>query len=134
MTTGRRVTRLTTHEFDALNDACKRIEAAFDEYPYLVGTAGIGEAGSYRDVDIRLILDDERFDELFPREKGQTLWELLSLSIGAYLRERTGLPIDFQIQRQTQANEKHSKPRNPMGTARNFAAGGDGTPPWGKSA
>jgi hypothetical protein len=55
-------------------------------------------------------------------------WQLLSLALGDYLRKRTGLPIDFQIQRQTQANERHSKPRNPLGMKRTFAGGGDGTP------
>lgn len=130
MTTGPRASRLATHELHSLNEACKTIRAAFGAYPYLVGTAGIGSAKSHRDVDVRLILGDERFDELF-RDGGQPLWELLSLSIGAWLRERTGLPIDFQVQRMTEANERHGqKARNPLGTARNFAGGGDGTPTW----
>jgi hypothetical protein len=66
-----------------------------------------------------------------PRER----WELACLSIGAYLSSRTGLPIDFQIQRISEANAKHGhRPRNPLGmggaAARVFAGGGDGTPAW----
>ena len=51
-------------------------------------------------------------------------------AIGAYLKDRTGLPIDFQIQRTDIANAAHDGPRNPLGMGRVFAGGGDGTPPW----
>jgi hypothetical protein len=87
----------------------------------------MGSAESYRDVDVRLMLDDGQFAAACPtRER----WELLCLAIGTYLRERTGLPVDFQIQRAAEANEKHDGPRNPLGTGRMFAGGGDGTPEW----
>jgi hypothetical protein len=105
--------------------ACIPICRAFDGPPYLVGSAGIGGERSPRDVDVRLILDDEVFDRII---ENQNRWALLSLAIGDYLRQRTGLPIDFQIQRQTEANERHNKPRNPLGMGRDFAAGGDATP------
>ena len=121
---------LTTSELHSLDAACSLIRRAFGRPPYLVGTAGYGTAESYRDVDVRLILDDDKFDALCStRER----WELLSLSIGAYLRERTGLPVDFQVQRMTEANELHDKPRNPLGTSRQFAGGGDATPDWAKT-
>jgi hypothetical protein len=132
MTTKTRSDLLTTTELYHLDQACQVISKAFDgEHPYLVGTAGYGDAGSYRDVDVRLMLDDDEFTAVCPtRER----WELLCLSIGAYLASRTGLPIDFQIQAASVANDKHGKPRNPLGmggaAARIFAGGGDGTPDW----
>lgn len=119
---------LTTTELYHLDRACQLVRAAFGEIPYLVGTAGIGGAERYRDVDVRLMLDDEQFAAVCPtRER----WELLCVAIGAYLRDRTGLPVDFQIQRIREANERFSGPRNPLGMKRTFAGGGDGTPEWG---
>lgn len=121
----RRTDQLATHEMYELDDACQLISKAFG-HPYLVGSASIDGRLDYRDVDVRLILSDEDFDALIGDNRSR--WELLSLAIGDFLRLRTRLPIDFQIQRQTEANEKHDKPRNPMGMTRTFAAGGDATP------
>ena len=132
----RRTDLLTTTEMYELDRACELISRAFgDECPYLVGTAGLGGAESYRDVDVRLMLDDAEFAAACPtRER----WELLCLAVGAYLRDRTGLPVDFQIQRAAEANERYgNKPRNPLGlggaAARIFAGGGDCTPDWTKA-
>lgn len=120
---------LATHDLHALDAACTLITHAFGRPAYLVGSAF--DAAAWRDVDVRLILPDDEFDGLFPPgECGTRRWELLSLAIGAYLRERTVLPVDFQIQRQTEANERHNTPRNPLGieSARRFAGLGDATP------
>jgi len=129
---------LTTTQMFHLDQACQVVAKAFGgEHPYLVGTAGFANIGNdgrpYRDVDVRLMLDDEEFAAVCPtRER----WELLCLSIGAYLASRTGLPIDFQIQSAKLANVRFSSPRNPLGmsgqAARVFAGGGDGTPEWGR--
>jgi hypothetical protein len=116
---------LTTYDLARLDNACKVLESAWHWRTYLVGTA---EGGEYRDVDVRTILDDTEFDQLF--EGRQQLWELVCLAITAYLRDATGLPIDYQIQRTTEANEKFGdKPRNPLGTreGNRFAGGGDAT-------
>lgn len=135
MTTKPRTDLLTTTELYHLDHACQLVSRAFGgEHPYLVGTAGVGGAESYRDVDVRLMLDDEEFAAACPtRER----WELLCLAIGTYLRDRTGLPVDFQIQRVREANERFDGPRNPLGIVRDatrsgriFAGGGDGTPDW----
>ena len=130
MTTKNRTDLLTTTEMYHLDQACQLISKAFDgRPPYLVGTAGVGGADSYRDVDVRMMLDDETFAETCPtRER----WELLCLSIGTYLSSRTGLPIDFQLQSTGIANARFAdKPRNPLGMGgRTFAGGGDGTPDW----
>lgn len=130
MTSKPRTDLLTTTELYQLDQACQLIREAFKGGPpYLVGSAGMGGADSYRDVDVRLMLDDEEFAAACPtRER----WELLCLAIGAYLSQRTGLPIDFQVQRAGEALARFGdKPRNPLGLGRIFAGGGDGTPEWG---
>ena len=126
-----RTTLLTTVDLYNLDGACRLISRAFDGGPpYLVGTAEDGSAGTYRDVDVRLMLDDDEFAAVCPT---RARWELLCVAIGAYLHERTGLPIDFQIQRTAEANERFGgKRRNPVGMGRTFAGGGDGTPEWDK--
>lgn len=121
-----RASFLTTSQFALLNDACVPVTAAFDSPPYLVGS--VTETPDYRDVDLRIILTDDEFDHLFGGRL--MLWSLVCQAIGHYLRNVTGLPIDFQIQRMTEANEKHPRTgRNAMGfTDRPFAGGGDATP------
>lgn len=116
---------LTTAQFAILNDACIPVVEAFGEPPYLVGSAT--ESPDFRDVDLRLILADEDFDHWF---RGRVmLWSLVCFAIGRHLADVTGLPIDFQIQRMTEANENHPTSwRNPMGMrSRPLAGGGDAT-------
>jgi hypothetical protein len=120
------MTFLTTAEFALLNDACVPVTAAFDSPPYLVGS--VTQTPDYRDVDLRVILSDDEFDRMFDGKV--LLWSLLCQAIGHYLRNVTGLPIDFQIQRMSQANAKFPDGvRNPMGfSSRLYAGGGDATP------
>ena len=74
------------------------------------------------------MLDDGEFAGACPT---RARWELLCLAISAYLSERTGLPVDFQVQRAREADERYDdRPRNPLGMGRIFAGGGDGTPEW----
>ena len=119
---------LSTLELHELDEACRPFVQAFGQYPYLVGSASQGP--DFRDVDVRLILPDEEFDALFAGE-GKALWGLLSRLGATFLRVKTGLPVDFQIQRQTEANEKFGDlgktPRNPLGqrSLLEFAGGGD---------
>lgn len=77
--------------------------------PFLVGSAL--KHKDFRDVDIRLIMDDDAFAEMFPLQpadpRGKNndhYWELVCNAISEWLRQRTGLPIDFQIQQRTFAN------------------------------
>lgn len=120
-----RKSHLTTAQFAILNDACIPIREAFGPWLFLVGSAT--ERPDFRDVDLRLILPDEDFDHWF--DGRVMLWSLVCLTIGQHLANITGLPIDFQIQRMTEANEKHpTTHRNPMGMrARPLAGGGDAT-------
>lgn len=95
----------------------REINDAFGHLPYLVGTAAIGK--TWRDVDVRLILPDDEFDALFPthtrpaHQDGR--WGLLCAAISELARQRTGLPIDFQIQRQTYANDRYPGVRHALG-------------------
>lgn len=103
-----------------LDLACHHIAETFKEAtyggPYLVGSVQERKAGPGSDVDVRLILIDEHYDALMAGTP-DGFATLLDFALGAYLRELTGLPIDFQVQRMTEANAKHGgKQRNPLGS------------------
>lgn len=98
-----------------LDEACKPIRKAFGEPPYLVGTTFTHKATTVSDVDVRLILDDAKFDAL-RTAIGDSAIIFLGFAVAEYLHSRTDLPIDFQFQRMTEANAKYGKkPRNPIG-------------------
>lgn len=98
--TSARVHYLNIWQFAALNDACRPIYRAFERAPYLVGS--VLTTRDFRDVDVRLILPDDAFAQLFPAAKdpphSDPLWQLICGSITARLKMATELPIDFQIQ------------------------------------
>ena len=95
----------------------REISEAFGCLPYLVGSAARGK--TWRDVDVRLILPDEEFDALFPEhhqpDRLNGRWSLLCAAIAELGRLRTGLPIDFQIQRMSEANERYDGVRHALG-------------------
>lgn len=103
--------------------ACQQISDAFGDDGfgcYVVGSAL--ERPDWRDIDVRLIMSDEAFDRLFPDAGGaqnhqehDARWLIMTSATSAWLSARTGLPIDFQFQRQTQANEHHKGRRNALG-------------------
>lgn len=121
----RKVSYLNVVQFHRLEHACRIVVDGLGHPPYLVGSST--ERPDYRDVDLRSILPDDEFDALFGGRV--EFWSLFCLGVGTYLSEVSGLPIDYQVQRQTQANEKYpGKERNPMGHGfRNYAGGGDAT-------
>lgn len=89
---------------------------AFGHCPYHVGSSATSK--TWRDVDVRLILDDDRFHALFPGFASahhiDAWWSLFCAAMSELGRARTGLPIDFQVQSMTEANEKHHGIRNPL--------------------
>ena len=104
--------------FYNLNLAACVINEAFESYgTYLVGSSL--ERRDYRDVDVRVIMADEEYARLFPGLSGNAqvsaFWSLLCVSISEWMAARTGLPIDFQIQKQSEANEKYKVTRNAIG-------------------
>jgi hypothetical protein len=120
-----------------LEMACKQIRAAFappdDGYGDIFIVGSCTERPDFRDVDVRFILDDASFSALFPAVDvhSPALWEfdprwtLLVVSITQWLRQQTGLPIDFQFHPMTWANQKHDGKRYAAGlTYVNAAKGG----------
>lgn len=102
-----------------LDLACTHIAKVFENFtyggPYLVGSVQERTSKAGSDVDVRLILIDEHYDSLMAGTP-PGFATLLDFALGAYLRELTGLPIDFQVQRMTEANANHAgKQRNPLG-------------------
>ncbi|MFJ4787618.1 hypothetical protein [Streptomyces sp. NPDC088794] len=102
-----------------LNAFARELTDAFGETPYLVGSAARGKV--WRDVDVRLILPDAHFDRLFPEhtepDASDDLWSFLCVAIAELGRQRTGLPIDFQIQRLSDANHLYPGIRHALGIA-----------------
>lgn len=105
--------------FIRLDHAAALVHKAFGTRPYLVGSAT--ERPDYRDVDLRLILDDAEFDALFAERPA--LWSLICLTVSDFLGTASALPVDFQIQRRTDANAAYPGLRNPVGTGREYAGG-----------
>lgn len=102
----------------ALEIACQTVCNAFGGYGcFVVGSSM--ERPDWRDVDVRLIMSDEDFAALFPDAgshwEHDQRWLLLTVSVSGYLSKVTGLPIDFQFQPQTHANERHKGKRNAIG-------------------
>ncbi len=101
------------HEFGS------QVWHAFGKPPYHVGSSLTLKSG-WRDVDVRLILDDEEYTAWglgkpnLARHNGK--WIALCMAFSALGKQITGLPIDFQIQQQTRANEEFPKcPRSALG-------------------
>jgi len=87
----------------------------FGHVPYQVGSSL--KTKQWRDVDVRLILPDEEFEERFGRNhSAETNAKLaaVTLAFAALGQQMTGLPIDFQIQPQTWANEKYPDMRSAL--------------------
>jgi hypothetical protein len=95
-------------EFYELNEACRSIADVFGHHVYLVGSSI--KKRDYRDVDVRCMLPDADFDSFFgscQNPSHNPLLSLLTISISAWLKARTGLPIDFQFQRASEANKEY---------------------------
>lgn len=88
----------------------------FGAMPYHVGSSL--ESKQWRDVDVRLILDDDDFQQQFGAIKGaeaNAKLAAITLAFSALGKAMTGLPIDFQIQSQSHANTAYgNKPRSAL--------------------
>lgn len=95
-----------------LQEFGSQVWAAFGDCPYHVGSSLTSKRGWF-DVDVRLILEDEKYaalelgDPRFPQQSGK--WVSLCWAYSELGRVMTGLPIDFQIQQQTRANQDFGK-------------------------
>jgi hypothetical protein len=105
-----RATYLTQSGYRLLDDWGVGLRRMFPaEVAYLVGSALT--TSDYRDVDVRLMLDDDAHKAL------ASVVNLadLDLSVSLWGQQVTGLPIDFQVQRTTEANAEHKGRRHPLG-------------------
>ena len=117
-------------ETEALGHALLIVEKAFGAQCFLVGSAT--KTTDFRDVDVRMIMEDEAFAQLFGtefhRHSLNPFWSLLMVSISEYLQKRTGLPIDFQISPRSGVKEADwDKERVPLTM---FMDRSDDSPPW----
>lgn len=107
-----------------LAQACWQLNQAWPEEGfgcYLVGSCL--ERPDFRDVDVRMILRDQGFMQEFPdvHSLDNASWEhdpkwlILTVAISDWLRAQTGLPVDFQFQPQSFANQRHANQRQPIG-------------------
>lgn len=85
---------------------------AFGEVAYHVGSSLTTEKTvGWRDVDVRLMLDDADWKAMGlgspenPHDNRK--WRALCITFSEYGRHLTGLPIDFQLQQSTQANDNY---------------------------
>ena len=92
---------------------------AFGHVCYHVGSSmPLGNKTGWRDVDVRLILPDAEYesrgfgDPKYPQQNKR--WVSTVLAWSAFGKALTGLPIDFQIQQQSHANETESHPRSAL--------------------
>ncbi len=106
----------------ALEEAIRHVAEAFADESGYAGIYVVGSAlqrPDWRDVDVRFIMDDAKFAELFPSAgdhwEHDARWLLLTVAISERLSKLTGLPIDFQFQPRTHANKHHKGPRNAVG-------------------
>lgn len=111
----------------ALDAASMAINSAYDGYGvFLVGSCL--DHNDFRDVDVRCILADDEFEAMFPKDETQVLrprWQVQCLALSAWLHTLTGLPIDFQFQKISVANERfYGEQRVPLG---HYCFSGDAT-------
>lgn len=108
---------LQAPNYRLLYQACANIIPAFG-VPYLVGSST--KRPDWRDVDLRVIQDDDEYRALFnanpaaPNPEHNMRWSIICSLVSLHLSKVSELPVDFQIQSQTQANA-YEGPRNPMG-------------------
>ena len=90
---------------------------AFGTCCYHVGSS-LEKKDGWRDVDVRLILVDEQYERLGlgdPRyPQSNAMWVGLCLAFSALANQMTGLPVDFQIQQMTAANEEFKGNRSAL--------------------
>jgi hypothetical protein len=91
-----------------LQEFGEHVKRAFGHTCYHVGSS-LMEKHGWRDVDVRLLLPDDEYaqmklgDPRYPQHNKR--WVSLVRAWSSFGESLTGLPIDFQIQQQTYANE-----------------------------
>lgn len=91
-----------------------------DAFPDALGVFHVGSSlvrADYRDVDVRVIFTDEDFDRLFgpltqPRYENAK-WNAHRIAWTHFGQSITGLLIDCQFDRMTEANDEYAPPEHP---------------------
>jgi len=109
----RRSSYLQLTDFEILEEWCQKLRVvAGGNVPYLVGS--VNRTPDFRDVDLRIILPDRLYDRYFRADPDRV--RLVNRALSIWGTRETGLPIDCQVQRMTEANEQFpGEYRNPMG-------------------
>lgn len=86
----------------------------FGHTAYHVGSSLASK--NWRDVDVRLILPDDEFTAMFGKVRNTANKKLaaLTLAFSALGKQMTGLPVDFQIQFESWANDHYPGPRSAL--------------------
>ncbi len=106
-----------------LDEFGSHLRFAFGHTAYHVGSS-LNKKTGWRDVDVRLLLPDEEWaamelgDPGDPHRNGK--WVAFTLAFSALGKQMTGLPVDFQLQQQSWANERYSHEK--VGDAANRSA------------
>lgn len=97
-----------------LNQFGLLLQDAYGHKAYQVGSSV--HSKEWRDVDVRLMLPDDEYDAMFGDVAGRMnpKFAALTLAWSALGKQMTGLPIDFQFQRLSEANEKYPVNRIPL--------------------
>lgn len=105
------------HEGHLLALFGEEVRRGFGHTCYQVGSSLTQKSG-WRDVDVRLLLPDDEYaiyfdDPSAPAHRSLRLmsWNLAWTMLG---RKLTGLPIDFQIQQRTLANDEFDGVRSAL--------------------
>lgn len=100
-----------------LQEFGEHVRRAFGHIPYHVGSS-LTEKSGWRDVDVRLILDDAEYAAAGygepDREHQNPKWVSTILAWSAFGKALTDLPIDFQIQQRSHANAKYPHRRSAL--------------------
>lgn len=100
---GRRRHYLPLANFHRLDMAGAEVGDAFDTFPLLVGSCLVRR--DWRDVDVRVVVSDAVFAALFNGGIGA----LLNLSVSCMMSDLSGLPVDFQIQKQSDSDSEKGR-------------------------
>ncbi len=104
-----RASYLTVSQQYNLNVACRPLACLG------YGTFHVGSSltkPDYHDVDLRCIMADDEYDAMFGDEHKL---KFLNAAVSEWIQARTGLPIDFQFQRATEANAEFTGRRHAVG-------------------
>ncbi len=109
-----RVSYLSTVQWFNLNMCGSNIFKLLGFNVYLVGSCLYRK--DFRDIDLRCIYLDEVFENSIIGSTDSTR-RMFGMIIGDWLSSRTGLPIDFQFQKSSEAKEYEDRKRVYLGGA-----------------